>query len=69
MVSLSTRTLRRTVHEDLGMKSFTIQVKQLLTEEMKEKRLTIGKRLLSSLKHETRGKMKVFSDEKMFTVD
>ena len=69
IVSLSTRTLRRAVHEDLGMKSFTIQVKQLLTEEMKEKRLTIGKRLLSSLKHETKGKMKVFSDEKMFTVD
>ena len=68
-VSLSLKTLRRAVHEDLGMKSFTIQVKQLLTDEMKQKCVLFGTRLLSFLKHKAKGKIKIFSDEKMFTVD
>ena len=36
---------------------------------MKQKRVTVGRRLLASLKHGARGKLKIFSDEKMFTID
>ena len=68
-LKVSERTLRRTLQADLRLKSYAIRVKQLLTQEMKEKRVTIGGRLLNSLKHDSRGKIRIFSDEKMFTTD
>ena len=66
---VSARTLRRVVHEDLGLKSYVLRVKQLLTPAMKQKRVDIGRRLLNSLKRMTNGKIKIFSDEKFFTTD
>ena len=61
--------VRQAVHEDLRFKSYVIRVRQLLTDRMKAKRLMIGKQLLSSLKREASGLVRVFSDEKVFTID
>ena len=46
--NVSPRTLTRIVHQDLGLKSYVLCVKQLLTKEMKKKRVEHGKRLLNS---------------------
>ena len=68
-LDVSECTVRRAVHQDLRYKSYTIRIRQLLTETMKAKRVTTGTKLLSSLKHEATGRIKIFSDEKIFTVD
>lgn len=68
-VGVSPRTVRRVVRQDLGLKSYVLRVKQLLTEDMKRKRVEIGQRLLNSLKRGARDKIRIFSDEKLFTTD
>ena len=61
--------IRQAVHEDLRFNSYVLRVRQLLTDGMKARRLMIGKQLLGSLKREASGLVRVFSDEKIFTVD
>ena len=67
-VDVSPKTLTRIVHQDLGLKSYVLRVKQLLTKEMK-KRVGHGKSLLSSLKKNAKEKIRVFCDELLFTTD
>ena len=62
-------TVRLAVHEDLRYKPYVIKQRQLLRDTMEAKRVTVGKKLLSSLKHDSAGRIKIFSDEKVFTVD
>ena len=68
-VGVSPRTVRRIVHQDLGLKSYVLRVKQLLTDDMKKKRVEIGRRLLNSMKGSAKDKIRIFSDEKLFITD
>ena len=68
-VGVSPRKQRRIVHQYLGLKSYVLRVKQLLTEEMKKKCVEIGWHLLNSIKRSGREKIRIFRDEKMFTTD
>lgn len=65
---MSARTMRRLVHEDLGMSSFVLQKRQTLSEASKQKRLERSRCLLKELKSCTAGEI-VWSDEKIFTVE
>ena len=65
---INPRTMRRIVHEDLQMSSFTLQQKQTLTTSQKQKRLDRGKILLNEMKRGTAGEI-VWSDEKLFTIE
>ncbi|QQP35032.1 Transposable element tcb2 transposase [Caligus rogercresseyi] len=66
--SVHSMTIKRTVREDLGLTSYTRTLRHLLTEDMKRKRLTRCKKVLTSLKGNS-SIVKIFSDKKMFTVD
>jgi inhibitor of nuclear factor kappa-B kinase subunit alpha len=68
-LDVSECTIRRAVKEDLRCKSYVLRVRQMLSAEMKNKRVARCAILLSSLKHEAAGHLKFFSDEKMFCVD
>ena len=57
------------VREDLRCHSYTLKVRQGLTQALREKRLAKCSLLISSLKHEASGRLRFFSDEKIFTVD
>ena len=48
-VDVSPLTLRRTMHQYLGLKSYVLHVKQPLTEYMRKKRMAIGRHLLNSM--------------------
>lgn len=63
------QTIISCIREDLRYHSYALKVRQLLTEPMKAKRLAKCSLLLSSLKHEASGRLRFFSDEKIFTVD
>ena len=65
---MSARTMGRLVHEDLKMSSFTLQKRQSLSANVKQKRLDRSKVLLNELKRGTAGET-VWSDEKIFTVE
>ena len=65
---VSPRTMRRVVHDDLKMSSFTLQKRQTLSAAVKQKRLERSKALLRELKSGTAGEI-VWSDEKIFTVE
>jgi len=60
-------TMRKLVRYDLKMRPFTLQKRQVLTENAKAKRLACAKEMLKRLK---KGELKdiLFTDEKMFTV-
>ena len=65
---VSSRTVRRAVKHDLGMRSYVRRRRNLLTEKAKEVRRERAPVLLNHLK--TRGShVTVFVDEKNFTVD
>ena len=65
---VSSRTIRRAVNRDLGMRSYVRRRRNLLTEKAKETRKERAPGLLRHLK--TRGHhVTVFVDEKNFTVD
>ena len=63
------QTIINAIHEDLRCHSYTLRVWQLLTESVKAKRLAKCSLLLSSLKHEASGRLRFFSNEKIFIVD
>ena len=58
--------VRQAVLEDLCFKAYVLRVRQLIIDRMKAKRLMIGKKLLSSLKHEASGPVRVFSATRRF---
>jgi transposase len=68
-LNVSDGTIRNAVYKDLRYKSYVLQVRQMLSEAMKEKRLAKCSLLLISLKHDASGRLRFFSDEKMFVVD
>ena len=65
---MSPRTMRRLVHEDLKMSSFTLQKGQALSAAVKQKRLERSKILLKKFRSGTTGEI-VWSNEKIFTVE
>lgn len=67
--NVSEKTVRRVVNEDLGLISRVKQPKQLVTTQQQEKRLERARRLENRLKGADSGKVLVFSDEKLFSVD
>ena len=68
-MNVARSTISKTIKEDLGMKSYTLKKRQLLTEAMKERRCTKAHALLSELKHGSAGLLRFFSDEKNFIQD
>ena len=60
--------MRRLVHEDLKISSFTLQKRQALSAAVKQKRLERSKILLKKFRSGTAGEI-VWSDEKIFTVE
>ena len=68
-LNVSEWTVRKAVHEDLRCRSYVLKVRQLLSPQLKERRLAKSQLLLSSLKHEASGRLRFFSDEKIFTID
>ncbi len=55
--------------DDIGYKSYVLRVRHLLTDSLKEKRLTMSKHLLAKLKNSPAGQICLFTDEKLFKVD
>lgn len=68
-LNVSESTIRKAVHEDLRYKSYSVKVHQLLTPLQMTKRVARCELLLSSLKYEAAGRIRFFSDEKIFVVD
>ena len=68
-LNVSEWTVRKAVHEDNRCLSYLLKVRQLLSPQLKERRLAKSQLLLSSLKHEASGRLRFFSDEKIFTID
>ena len=64
---MSPWTMRRLVHEDLGM-SFALQKRQALSRATKQKRFERSKVLLNELKRAKAGET-VWSDKKIFTIE
>ena len=54
-MNVSKSTIHRTVHDDLGMKSYAIRKRQLLTEDAKERRKLKALALIDELKHQSAG--------------
>ncbi|UYV83285.1 hypothetical protein LAZ67_23000403 [Cordylochernes scorpioides] len=68
-MDVGSMTIVRTIHEDLGLKSYALRKGQLLTENMKNNRKGKAAALLNNLKHDAFGMLRFFSDEKNFDVD
>ncbi|UYV68980.1 hypothetical protein LAZ67_6001880 [Cordylochernes scorpioides] len=68
-MDVGSMTIVRTIHEDLGLKSYALRKGQLLTENMKNNRKGKAAALLNNLKHDSFGMLRFFSDEKNFDVD
>ncbi|UYV81663.1 ADCY1 [Cordylochernes scorpioides] len=68
-MDVGSMTIIRTIHEDLGLKSYALRKGQLLTENMKNNRKGKAAALLNNLKHDSFGMLRFFSDEKNFDVD
>ncbi|KAI6657148.1 Transposase [Oopsacas minuta] len=66
--SVNRETLRKVIHEDLGLKSLKRQTVHHLTPTLQVKRLERCKRLLRRLVNEDYEQI-LFSDEKIFTVE
>lgn len=68
-LNVSATTIRRAIHEDLRCKSYRLKLHQMLSDNMKIKRLERSSLLLSSLKGKASGRIRLFSDEKIFCLD
>ncbi|UYV71173.1 hypothetical protein LAZ67_8002033, partial [Cordylochernes scorpioides] len=68
-MDVGSMTIVRTIHEDLGLKSYALRKGQLLTENLKNNRKGKAAALLNNLKHDSFGMLRFFSDEKNFDVD
>ncbi|XP_032687204.1 uncharacterized protein LOC116851661 [Odontomachus brunneus] len=68
-LGVSDTTMRRIAEEDLRFKSYVIKVRQMLSEAAKMNRVARCNLLLCSLKNEAAGRIRFFSDEKIFSVD
>ncbi|QQP50935.1 Transposable element tcb2 transposase [Caligus rogercresseyi] len=62
-------TVLHAIHEDLRCNSYVLRVRQMLSDAMKKKRLERCELLITSLKHRAAGRIRFFSDEKIFCVD
>jgi len=60
--------MRRITEEELQYKSYTLKIRQMLSEIARTSRVVCCNLLLYSLKNEVSG-IRLFSDEKIFTVD
>jgi hypothetical protein len=63
------RTMRHLVREDLGLQSRVIVQRPLLTPDAQETRKERCQKLINKLKASHPCQVRIFSDEKMFTVD
>ena len=61
--------MRRIAKEDIRYKSYTLKIRQMLSETARTSRVARCNLLLYSLKNEASEPIRFFSDEKMFTVD
>ncbi len=66
---VSEAIIRRAAKDNIGYKSYILRVRHLLTDSLKEKRLTLSKHLLAKLKNSQAGQIHFFTDEKLFKVD
>lgn len=66
---MSEPTMRRLVKEDLGLQSRAVQLRPLLTPATMEKRAERAHNILARIRHQDAGKIRIFSDEKIFTAD
>ncbi|QQP55531.1 Transposable element tcb2 transposase, partial [Caligus rogercresseyi] len=62
-------TVLHAIHEDLRCNSYVLRVRQMLSDTLKKKRLERCELLITSLKHRAVGRIRCFSDEKIFCVD
>lgn len=69
VLDVSEKTMRRIVAEDLRYKSYTIKVRQMLSKAARTKRVERCNLLLCCLRNKAAGRLRFFSDEKIFTVD
>ncbi|XP_019886946.2 uncharacterized protein LOC109610920 [Ooceraea biroi] len=69
VLGVSETIVRRISKEDLKYTSYVLKIRQMLSEAAKLKRFARCNLLLCSLKHEAAGRIRFFSDEKIFTVD
>ena len=69
IVGVSEPTMRRIAEENLRYKSYTLKIRQMLSEAARTNRVARCNLLLCSLKNEASGRIRFFSDEKIFTVD
>ena len=65
---ISERSLRRVIHDDLGLKSLKRRKVHMLTTVMKQKRLDRIRALLSRATLNVLDRI-LFSDEKLFTIE
>ena len=65
---ISENSMRRIVKTDIGMKSYKMSRRHLISPASKQKRLVRSKRMLKEME-DAGGKAIVWSDEKMFTVE
>lgn len=68
-LNIGTTTIRRALEEDLRCKSYRLMVRQMLSDKMKAKRVERCSLLLTSLKGSAAGRIRLFSDEKIFCLD
>jgi hypothetical protein len=61
--------MKRVINKDLGMSSRVVQEKPVLTIDACEKRHERAKQLLLRLRNEDSGKVRLFSDKKLFIAD
>ncbi|CAK9827593.1 Transposable element Tcb1 transposase [Anthophora retusa] len=69
ILGVSEASIRRIAQEDLRYTSYVLKVRQMLSETAKTKRIARCNLILCSLKNEAAGRLRFFSDEKIFTVD
>lgn len=69
-LDVSRTTVMDAIHNDLRCRSYSRAVRHFLSEQQKDRRVERCEMLLSSLKHSAAaGRIRFFSDEKIFTVD
>ena len=66
---ISRRTKQRLVREDLGMKSYRMSQRQLISDTTRQRRKNRTAAILNRLKGPDSGKVIIFSDEKWWTVE
>ena len=59
----------RRVHEDMSLKSCITQLKHLVTPNARARRVERAQKLLNRIKNKDKSKIRVFSDENIFTTD